>query len=170
MLPKCRVPHCFPQPWQDTPTLPFLSSALGLKQQARWSNLSLLCVVECLLSSFTIQSLKSHHGLIYDSGHQAFHAHGVSRSMNPLPFLGIVWFTKKSCEVDVSVKRYSLQMRLFSLEHFIFLSKVTCLIIGRAMPNWRDTIQPITDISLKLPTWCCGERILGMKKSEKRAC
>lgn len=113
---------------------------------------------------------KSHYGLIYDSGHQAFHARGVSRSMNPLPFLGIVWFTKKSCEVDVSVKRYSLQMRLFSLEHFIFLSKVTCLIIGRAMPNWRDTIQPITDISLKLPTWCCGERILGMKKSEKRVC
>ena len=37
---------------------------------------------------------------------------------------------------------------VIQLGAFIFLSKVTCLIIGRAMPNWRDTIQPITDTFL----------------------
>lgn len=142
VLTKFQVPNSLLQPWQTTPTLPFLSGALRFKQQLHLSSTSLLSVASaCSLLSESSHSIHITANIFPLASNLTCMWYVIVPGY--VLFFGIVWFTKKSCEVSVSVKCYTLQMRTPSLKHFIFLSKFTYLTIGRAELDWGDSILSI---------------------------
>lgn len=90
-------------------TLPFSSSTLGLKLQVHLASMSLLCG-KCLLffQNLVNRFLLPDNIWPWASNLTCIRCITVNEC---LPFFGIVRFTRKPCEIGVSVKHYTLQMR-----------------------------------------------------------